>query len=155
MSELFEMPVECATVTREKRVFRIPMQGYLFTESHCWARVVANRARVGISDYMQQELSDLAFCEPRPVGTEVEQFGGIGSVESVKAVAEVTSPVCGRIAAVNEVVVAAPEIINEDPYGRGWIVEVELRDFLRDRGPLLDGPGYLELVRRRVAEYEA
>lgn len=153
-STLFEAPVEYATVRRGKFVFRIPMQGYLFNENHCWARVVGNRARVGISDYMQQELSDLTFCEPPQVGAEVEQFGEIGSVESVKAVADVISPVSGRVVAVNATVAATPELINEDPYLRGWIAEVELRDLMADRQLLLDGPGYLEFVRRKAAEHE-
>jgi glycine cleavage system H protein len=153
-AELFETPVEYATVTRGKFAFRIPMHGYLFNENHCWARIAGNRARVGISDYMQQELSDLTFCEPPEVGAEVEQFGEIGSVESVKAVADVISPVSGRVVAVNAAVAAAPEVINEDPYGRGWIAEVELLSLGTERELLLDGPGYLEFVRRKAAEHE-
>ena len=154
MSELFEAPVEYAAVTRGKFVFRVPMQGYLFNERHCWARVVGNRARVGLSDYLQQKLSDLTCCEPPPVGAEVEQGGGIGSVESVKAVVEIISPVSGRVVAVNATVAAAPELINEDPYGRGWIAEVQLRHPGSERALLLDGPGYLEFVRRKAAEHE-
>ncbi len=89
--------IEYATVTRDKFVFRIPAQGYLFNENHCWAHVVGSRARVGISDYMQQELGDLTFCEPPQVGAEIAQFGEVGSVESVKAVSDVISPVSGRV----------------------------------------------------------
>jgi len=149
----FAEPAEYATVTHDKFIFRIPLQGYLFDENHCWARVAGNRVRVGISDYMQQELGDLTFCEPPQMGAEVGQFDAVGSVESVKAVADIISPVSGRVVAVNPAVAESPEIINEDPYGRGWVAELELRDLEGDRALLLDGDGYLALVRQKAADY--
>lgn len=149
----FTEPVEYATVTHDKFIFRIPTQGYLFNENHCWAHIASSSARVGISDYMQQELGDLTFCELPQVGAEVEQFGEIGRVESVKAVSDIISPVSGRVVAVNAAVVEAPELINEDPYVKGWVAEVELRDLENDRALLLDGASYLALVRQKAAEY--
>jgi len=149
----FVEPVEYATVTRDKFVFRIPVKGYLFNENHCWARVAGNRARVGISDYMQQELGDLTFCEPPQVGAEVGQFDAVGSVESVKAVSDIISPVGGRVVVINPSVAATPEIINEDPYMRGWVAELELHDLESDRALLLDGEAYLTLVRQKAADY--
>jgi glycine cleavage system H protein len=149
----FAEPVEYATVTHDKFIFRIPTQGYLFNENHCWVHIAGSRARVGISDYMQQELGDLTFCELPQVGAEVEQFGEIGSVESVKAVSDIISPVSGQVVAVNPAVVTTPELINEDPYVKGWVAEVELRDLESDRALLLDGEAYLALVRQKAAEY--
>jgi len=149
----FAEPVEYATVTHDKFVFRIPTQGYLFNENHCWARVAGSRARVGISDYMQQELGDLTFCELPQVGAEVGQFDAVGSVESVKAVSDIISPVSGRVVAVNAVVAETPEIINEDPYVRGWVAELELGEMENDRVLLLDGEAYLALVRQKAADY--
>jgi len=149
----FAEPVEYATVTHDKFVFRIPTQGYLFNENHCWARVAGNRARVGISDYMQQELGDLTFCELPQVGAEVGQFDAVGSVESVKAVSDIISPVSGRVVAVNAAVAETPEIINEDPYVRGWVAELELGELENDRVLLLDGEAYLALVRQKAADY--
>jgi glycine cleavage system H protein len=149
----FAEPVEYATVTHDKFIFHIPMQGYLFNENHCWARVVGSRARVGISDYMQQELGDLTFCELPQVGAEMGQFDAVGSVESVKAVSDIISPVSGRVVAVNPAVAETPEIINEDPYVRGWVAELELRDLESDRALLLDGEAYLALVRQKAADY--
>jgi len=149
----FTAPAEYATVTHDKFVFRIPLQGYLLDENHCWARVVGARARVGISDYMQQELGDLTFCELPQVGAEVGQFDAVGSVESVKAVSDIISPVSGRVVAVNPAVAETPELINEDPYVRGWVAELELRDLENDRALLLDGEAYLALVRQRAADY--
>lgn len=149
----FAEPVEYATVTHDKFIFRIPTQGYLFNENHCWARVAGSRARVGISDYMQQELSDLTFCELPQVGAEVGQFDAVGSVESVKAVSDIVSPVSGRVLAVNAAAAESPEIINEDPYVRGWVSELELTDLETDRALLLDGEAYLALVQQKAAGY--
>jgi len=149
----FAEPVEYATVTHDKFIFRIPRQGYLFNENHCWARVAGSRARVGISDYMQQELGDLTFCELPEVGTEVGQFDAVGSVESVKAVSDIISPVSGRVVAVNPAVAETPEIINEDPYVHGWVAELELHDLESDRALLLEGEAYLALVRQKAADY--
>jgi glycine cleavage system H protein len=149
----FAQPVEYATVTHDKFIFRIPVKGYLFNENHCWARVAGNRARVGISDYMQQELGDLTFCELPQMGVEVGQFDAVGSVESVKAVSDIISPVSGRVVAVNPAVAETPEIINEDPYVHGWVAELELHDLESDRALLLDGEAYLALVRQKAADY--
>lgn len=149
----FAEPVEYATVTRDKFIFRVPTQHYLFNENHCWARVAGGRARVGISDYMQQELGDLTFCEPPPVGLEVGQFDAVGSVESVKAVSDIISPVSGKVVAVNPAVSETPELINEDPYARGWVAELELTDLEGDRALLLEGEAYLALVRQKAADY--
>ena len=149
----FAEPVEYATVTHDKFIFRIPRQGYLFNENHCWARLAGNRARVGVSDYMQQELGDLTFCELPEVGTEVGQFDAVGSVESVKAVSDIISPVSGRVVAVNPAVAETPEIINEDPYVHGWVAELEFHDLESDRALLLDGEAYLALVRQKATDY--
>jgi len=150
----FAEPVEYGSVTHDKFIFRIPIQDYLFNENHCWAHVVGNRARVGISDYMQQQLTDLTFCEPPRIGARIEQFGEVGNVESVKSVADILSPVSGHVVAVNPIAAETPEIINEDPYVRGWVAELELTDLESDKQLLMDGPAYLDFVRRQAAEYK-
>ena len=149
----FSAPVRYASFTQDKFVFRVPKEGYLFNENDCWARVSGNRARVGISDYMQQNLSDLLFCTPAEVGAEIEQFGEAGTVESTKAVFELVSPVSGRLVAVNAEAVDNPEIVNQDPYERGWIVEMELSDLASDRDFLLDCQQYLNLAKQKAAEF--
>lgn len=149
----FARPVTYLTLSHDKFIFRVPAEGYLFNENDCWARVEGNRARVGISDFMQQTLSDVLFCTPAAVGSTVEQFGEAGTVESSKASFEVVSPVSGKVVAVNQAVLDAPELVNEDPYERGWIVELELADFASDRELLLTGPQYLELMKQKAAEY--
>lgn len=149
----FTTPVEYASFTHDKFLFRVPKEGYFFNENDCWVRVSGNRARVGISDYMQQNLSDLLFCTPAEVGTKIEQFGEAATLESTKAVYELVSPVSGKVVAVNTEAVDNPEIVNQDPYERGWIVELELSDFASERDLLLDGEQYLNLVKKKVAEF--
>ncbi|MEN6548656.1 MAG: putative zinc-binding protein, partial [Armatimonadia bacterium] len=126
---VFPEPVDFLKVTHGKFVFPIPAEGYFFNENDCWVQVVGSRARIGISDYMQQSLTDITFFEAPDVGREIEQFDDAGAVESAKAVFDVISPVSGKIVAVNPVLDDTPELINEQPYTGGWLVELELADF--------------------------
>ncbi len=125
--------IDFLTVTHDKFVFKIPAEGYLFNENDCWVHVTDNRARVGVSDFVQQSLTDITYFEPARVGTEIEQFDEVGSIESGKSMMDVLSPVSGRIVAVNTELVDSPELVNEDPYGKGWIAEIELRTSTRTR----------------------
>ena len=149
----FAAPVSYLTLSHDKFIFRVPAEGFFFNENDCWARVSGNRARVGITDFMQQTLTDILFCTPAAAGSEVEQFGEAGTVESSKAAFEVVSPVAGRVVAVNPLVMEAPELVNEDPYERGWLVELELADLASDRELLLDGPQYLAHLKQKAADY--
>ena len=115
--------------------------------------VNGNRARVGLADYLQQSLSDVLFATPPAVGTVVEQFGEVGTIESAKAVMEVVSPVSGKVVAVNEALATSPELINQNPYEQGWLVEMELADFEKDRELLLDFAGYFPILKRKVDEF--
>jgi len=138
---------------KDKFIFRVPKEGLLFNENDCWAYISGNRARVGVTDYVQQSLSDIMFFTPPVVGQDVEQFGELGMVESGKAVYEVVSPVSGRIVAVNEELSVAPELINMNPYEKGWIAEVELSDLESDKELLLDFEGYFKILKRKVDEF--
>ncbi len=143
---------EFLTVTHDKFEFRIPETDYLFNENDCWVRTANGTARIGISDYMQQRLTDIGFFTPPETGTKVEQFGELGSVESAKAVFEIVSPVTGIITAVNSAAVENPGLVNSDPYGAGWLVEVELENWEEDKELLLDGAAYSVTVKRKAAE---
>ena len=113
-----------------------------------------DRARVGISDYLQQQLTDIQYFDPPPIGAPVEQFGTLGEVESTKAIFELIAPASGTVVAVNDVVVEeSPGLINEDPYGAGWLVEVELSAWAEDTELLLDGPAYADTVGPKAATY--
>ncbi len=149
---VFESPTEHLVVTHDKFEFRIPVVDYLFNENDVWVRVLDGVARVGISDYMQQKLTDISYFDPPTPDASVEQFGELGSLESAKAVFEVISPASGRVAAVNPAVIANPAIINEDPYGGGWLVELKLSNWPQDQEMLIDAAAYAEVVKRKAAE---
>lgn len=138
---------------KDKFIFRVPKEGMLFNENDSWVYISGNKARVGVTDYVQQSLSDIMFFTPPVVGSEVEQFGELGTVESGKAVFEVVSPVSGKIIAVNEELSAAPELINQNPYEKGWIAELELSDLASDKELLLEFEGYFTILKRKVDEF--
>ena len=142
-------------VAHDKFLFKVPASGFFFNENDVWAQVDADgsRARIGISDFAQQQLTDISFVGLPTIGAEVEQFGDVGYVESAKATLELVSPVSGRVVAVNSALPDAPETINQEPYEKGWIAELELRDFAADRELLIDGPAYAEIIKKKAAEY--
>jgi len=148
----FATPTEYLVVTHDKFEFRIPVVDYVFNENDVWARVLDGVARVGISDYMQQKLTDINYFDAPRLDTAVEQFGELGSLESAKAVFEIVSPVSGAVTAFNQAVIDNPGLINEDPYGAGWLVEVKLAAWPQDQELLVDAPAYAEIVKRKAAE---
>jgi glycine cleavage system H protein len=148
----FPQPANFIEVTQGKFVFAIPAEGYFFNENDAWLQVVGSRARVGISDYMQQSLTDITFFDPPEVGREIEQFDDVGAVESAKAVFDVISPVSGKVVATNTTLAEMPELINDQPYAGGWLVELELTDFEADRELLLTAEQYAAKVKQKAAE---
>jgi glycine cleavage system H protein len=147
----FESPSDFTVVVHDKYEFRIPLSAYFFNANDVWAQVAGSRARVGISDYMQQRLTDITYVDPPKLGATIEQFGEMGTVESTKANFEIVSPVSGTVVGVNEAVIDSPESINEDPYG-SWIVELELTAWKEDQPLLTDGRAYAADVERKAAE---
>jgi glycine cleavage system H protein len=99
-----------------------------YAKDHEWAWSADGKVRVGISDYAQDQLGDIVFVELPQVGRSVSKGEQFGTVESVKAVAELFMPLAGRILAVNKVLEESPEIVNKDPYKEGWMVEVSPSD---------------------------
>ncbi|GIM48205.1 glycine cleavage system protein GcvH [Collibacillus ludicampi] len=99
-----------------------------YTKEHEWVRVEGNRAYIGITDFAQSELGDVVFVELPEVGTEIEQNSTFGTVESVKTVSDLYVPVSGKVVEVNTELDDSPELVNEDPYGKGWMIVVEIKD---------------------------
>jgi glycine cleavage system H protein len=97
-----------------------------YSEEHEWVAVVGAVATIGITDYAQEELGDIVFVELPAVGAALQRAQPLGVVESVKAVSDVYAPVAGTVTEVNDALADHPEIINEDPYGKGWMVRVTL-----------------------------
>jgi glycine cleavage system H protein len=99
-----------------------------YTKDHEWVRLEGNTGRIGITDHAQQQLGDVVFVELPKVGASVTAGGRFGTVESVKAVSELFSPVTGKVTAVNEELQKKPETVNADPYGAAWMMEVQVQN---------------------------
>ncbi len=112
-----------------------------YTKDHEWAKLEGKRARIGITDYAQTELTDVVYVELPPVGKVVKQGEPLGTVESVKAVSEIFAPVSGKVVEVNKALEEKPEIVNKDPYGEGWMVVLEASESTR-ADSLMDAAAY-------------
>jgi glycine cleavage system H protein len=147
----FETPAGFTVVTHDKYEFRVPLTGYFFNANDVWVQVAGNRARVGISDYLQQRLTDITYVDPPKIGAAIEQFGEVGAVESTKTAFDLLSPVTGTVVRINEALADEPESMNADPYG-SWMAELELSSWEEDRMLLIDGSAYAADVERKAAE---
>jgi glycine cleavage system H protein len=116
-----------------------------YSEEHEWVRVEGTKVRLGITDYAQDALGDIVFVDLPEVGSAVEVGGQLGEVESTKSVSEIYSPLSGTVTAVNDSLNEGPDRINQDPYGDGWICELELAAG-EDPGRLLDAAAYGGLI---------
>ncbi len=116
-----------------------------YHKEHSWVKVDGNRATVGITEYAQESLGDIVYIDLPDVDTSVDADGEIGEIESTKATSSVVSPVSGTIVKVNTELEDAPETINEDPYGKGWIVVIEM-DNAKELSSLMDAEEYGKFV---------
>ena len=97
-----------------------------YTAEHEWLKLEGNRGRIGITSFAQDQLGDVVYVELPKAGTKVTQFAVFGVIDSVKASSDLYSPVSGTVVAANEKLADQPELVNQDPYGEGWMIEVEL-----------------------------
>ena len=116
-----------------------------YTKEHEWARVEGDRARVGITHFAQEQLGDVVFVELPKVGTRVTALKTFGVVESVKAVSDLYAPLSGEIVEVNAELPKKPELVNQDPYGQGWMLVIKLST-PAEVGQLLDAAAYEQLT---------
>ena len=117
-----------------------------YAEDHEWVRSEQNKCVVGISDYAQDQLGDIVFVELPEVGAALSKGEVFGTVESVKAVSELYMPIGGTISAINNGLEEAPELVNNEPYGKGWMVEVQPGDS-KELDALMDRNAYLEMLK--------
>ena len=103
-------------------------ENILYTQEHEWVRVDGKKAVVGITQFAQDQLGDIVFVELPEVGTLIEQESPFGVVESVKTVSDLYAPISGTVTASNKDLEAHPEQVNSEPYGKGWIIEIEISD---------------------------
>jgi len=99
-----------------------------YTNDHEWVKVEGNIATVGITDFAQRELGDIVFVEIETEGEDIEQGDVFGTVEAVKTVSDLFMPLSGKVIEVNSILEATPESVNEDPYGNGWMIKIEIAD---------------------------
>ncbi len=116
-----------------------------YHKEHAWVKVSGRKATIGITDYAQDALGDIVYIELPEVDNDVEIDSEIGEIESTKATSSLISPVTGRIVEVNDELSESPEIINEDPYGKGWIAQIELDD-ISELEDLMDASEYAKYV---------
>ena len=116
----------------------------LYTDDHEWVRVEGDEATVGITDYAQSELGEIVFVDVPVIGESIQQFDVFGSVEAVKTVAELNMPISGTVKEFNDRLDSEPELVNNDPYGDGWIIKISLDD-PREVANLLTPEQYKEI----------
>jgi len=119
---------------------------YLYSREHEWVRVEGDVCVLGITEFAQQELGEVVFVELPEVGQVFNAADEIGTIESVKAVAEVYTPVAGEVVEANEVVVDDPELVNEDPHGEGWLVRIRFSSSA-DLQELMNAEQYEEYIK--------
>jgi glycine cleavage system H protein len=116
-----------------------------YTEDHEWVRVEDDTATVGITDFAQGELGDVVFVEIETEGEELDKGETFGTVEAVKTVSDLFMPVGGEVAEVNETLADEPEIVNKDPYGKGWMIKIKVKDS-SELDDLLTADDYKKMV---------
>ena len=120
-------------------------QGLYYTKEHEWAELDGDIVTVGITDYAQGELGDIVFVELPEIGASVEQNNAFGTIEAVKAVADLYAPVSGEIVEVNTALEDTPELVNQAPYGDGWMVSIRISDE-SELEDLMDADAYIKLI---------
>jgi glycine cleavage system H protein len=145
------MSEEMLELTVDKFTFRVPKSLY-FNDAGIWVRPEGSVARLGLSDFAQQRSGDMAFAEVKPVETLLKPGDEFASIETIKVNVILPSPVTGAIAEINRALEDAPELINQDPYGKGWLAVVELTDWETDKSKLLDADAYYALVKEQAEE---
>jgi glycine cleavage system H protein len=118
----------------------------LYTKDHEWVRIEGDAAVVGITDFAQGELGDVVFVQLPEKGARISQGQSLGTIEAVKAVADIYSPLSGEVIAVNAALNDKPELMNLDPYGQGWVAKIKPSNLAAEKAGLLDAAAYTDLT---------
>lgn len=116
-----------------------------YTKDHEWIRVEGNTGVVGITEYAQGELGDVVFVELPQIGKQVKHGDSFGTIEAVKAVSDLFAPISGEVIEINSELEKAPELVNKDPYGKGWMLKLKITG-ISEIAELLDANSYRELI---------
>ena len=145
------MSKEMLELTVDKFTFRVP-KGLCYNDAGVWVKQEGSMARLGLSDFAQQRSGDMAFAEVKPIETVLKPGDEVASVETIKVNISLPSPVTGTIVEINTELQDAPEWINQDPYGKGWLVVMQLTDWESDKARLLNADAYYALIKRQAEE---
>jgi glycine cleavage system H protein len=126
--------------------------GYRYTKEHEWVNVEGTAGTIGITDYAQAELGDVVFVELPKVGAQLKAGQSLGTVESVKAVSEIFSPLSGEVTETNPLLADSPETINSDPHGTAWLVKIKLTD-PKEVSSLMDSAAYQAYIAGKAKEH--
>ena len=142
---------EYLETTVDEFIFKVATDRSYSSEG-LWALADGNRIRIGLSDFLQQRSGDVAFAEVRPQDSTVSVGDEVATIETIKVNISLTSPVTGKVVEVNPAMSTAPEAINQDPYGEGWLSVIEATDWEADRAGLLDPQAYFMLMKGQAEE---
>jgi len=144
---------EYLETTVDKFIFRVATDR-LYTTDGVWAQQTGEggRVRAGLSDYLQQRAGDVAFVHAKPLGTKLVPGDTFAEMETIKANLDLYSPIQGTLIEINKSLDLMPEIINQDPYGKGWVAVIEADDWQADRAKLLTPQEYLSAMRAQAEE---
>jgi len=137
--------------TVDKFIFKVATDR-LYSQAGFWVSVEAGRLRLGVTDYQQQLNGDVAFVHLKPVGTSLALGQEFAEVETIKATVSFGSPVSGKVAEINGDLELTPELVNQDPYGKGWLAVIEPMEWPAEQSQLLDAAAYLSLMQSQAEE---
>lgn len=130
-----------------KGEYNVPEDVY-YTKEHEWIRLEGDKCRVGVTDYAQNSLHEIVYVDLPKIGMKVSRMQSLGTVESVKAVADVYSPITGTVLEVNNTLSDAPELVNKSPYGEGWITIISPEDIKNELSGLMKAPDYKAFLKQ-------
>ena len=142
---------EFLETTVDKFIFKVATDRTYSSEG-LWAQADGNRIRIGLSDFLQQRSGDVAFAEIKSLDTVLAAGDEVATIETIKVNISLTAPVSGKVIEVNPAMETAPEAINQDPYGEGWLAVIEAADWEADKATLLDPQAYFTLMRGQAEE---
>ena len=140
---------EFLETTYKKFIFKVKV-GYLYSKEDFWADIRGKVATMGLADFLQKSKGDVAFLETVEPGTKVKMGQALGKIETIKATFGIISPVTGKVIKVNSELETSPHLINSDPYGAGWIYEIELADPEGNQLRLLEAESYMKLMKEKI-----
>jgi len=142
---------EFLETTVDKFIFRVATDR-LYSSEGVWAKEENGHVRIGLSDFVQQRSGDVAFAEIKPIGTSLASGDELAVIETIKVNITFTSPVTGKVVEINPAMAEAPEAINQDPYGEGWLVLIEVLDWDTDRAHLMNPEDYFIRMKGEAEE---